>query len=95
MSSAKITQTRYFDRYGNKKVALLEEGQSIEIDSVYGFDEYHFEDIYLCKVINPSDACKNHGVMKTCQLKFIQNIWRLHNGNFILTYNRRIKSRLD
>ena len=61
MSSAKITQTRYFDRYGNKKVALLEEGQSIEIDKVYGFDEYHFEDIYLCRVVNPSDACKNHG----------------------------------
>jgi hypothetical protein len=61
MSSAKITQTRYFNRYGNKKVALLEEGQSIEIDSVYGFDEYHFEDIYLCRVVNPSDACKNHG----------------------------------
>ena len=39
----------------------MEEGQSIEIDSVYGFDEYHFEDIYLCRVVNPSDACKNHG----------------------------------
>ena len=45
MSSGKITETRFYNRYGNKKVALLEEGQSIEIDSVYGFDEYHFEDI--------------------------------------------------
>ena len=61
MSSGKITQTRFYNRYGNKKVALLEEGQSIEIDSVYGFDEYHFEDIYLCRVVNPSDECKNHG----------------------------------
>ena len=69
MSSAKITQTRYFNRYGNKKVALLEEGQSIEIDSVYGFDEYHFEDIYLCKVINPSDACKNHACYEDMLVK--------------------------
>ena len=61
MSSAKIKDTRYYDEYGTKKFALLEEGQSIEIDSVYGFDEYHFEDIYLCRVVNPSDACKNHG----------------------------------
>ena len=62
MSSGKITQTRFYNRYGNKKVALLEEGQSIEIDSVYGFDEYHFENVYICKVINPSDQSKNHGV---------------------------------
>ena len=62
MSSAKITKTRFYNRYGNKKVALLEEGQSIEIDKVYGFDEYHFEDVYLCKVVNPSDQSKNYGV---------------------------------
>ena len=62
MSSAKITQTRYFNRYGNKKVALLEEGQSIEIDSVYGFDDYYFENIYLCRIVNPSDTSKNYGV---------------------------------
>ena len=39
MSSAKIKDTRYYDEYGTKKFALLEEGQSIEIDSVYGFDD--------------------------------------------------------
>ena len=61
MSSAKIKDTRFYNRYGNKKVALLEEGQSIEIDSVYGFDDYYFENVYLCRVVNPSDACKNHG----------------------------------
>ena len=62
MSSAKITQTRYFDRYGNKKVALLEKGQGLRIDSLYRFDEYHFENVYLCKVVNPSDQSKNYGV---------------------------------
>ena len=61
MYCSKITETRFYNRYGNKKVALLEEGQSIEIDSVYGFDEYHFENIYLCRVVDPSDECKNHG----------------------------------
>ncbi len=61
MSSAKITETRFYNRYGNKKVALLEEGQGLQIDSLYKFDSYHFENIYLCRVVNPSDACKNHG----------------------------------
>ena len=62
MSSAKIKDTRFYNRYGNKKVALLEEGQSIEIDSVYGFDDYYFENIYLCRIVNPSDTSKNYGV---------------------------------
>ena len=61
MSDAKITETRYYDQHGNKKVALLEKGQEVRIEDLHRFDEYHFEDIYLCKVINPSDACKNHG----------------------------------
>lgn len=62
MSSAKIKDTRYYDEYGTKKFALLEEGQSIEIDSVYGFDDYYFENIYLCRIVNPSDTSKNYGV---------------------------------
>ena len=66
MSSGKITQTRFYNRYGNKKVALLEEGQSIEIDSVYGFDEYHFEDIYLCRVVILLMHVKIMVVMKIC-----------------------------
>ena len=62
MSSAKIKDTRYYDEYGTKKFALLEEGQSIEIDSVYGFDDYYFENIYLCRIVNHSDTSKNYGV---------------------------------
>ena len=62
MSSAKITQTMFYDEYGNNKVALLEEGQEVRIHRLHRFDEYHFENVYLCKVINPSDQSKNHGV---------------------------------
>ena len=62
MSSGKITQTRFYNRYGNKKVALLEKGQGLRIEDLYKFDEYHFENVYLCKVVNPSDQSKNYGV---------------------------------
>jgi hypothetical protein len=62
MSSAKITQTMFYDEYGNNRVALLEEGQTIEIDKVLEFDEYHFENVYLCRVVNPSDKSKNYDV---------------------------------
>ena len=62
MSSAKITQTMFYDEYGNNKVALLEEGQEVRIHRLHRFDKYHFENVYLCKVINPSDQSKNHGV---------------------------------
>ena len=62
MSSAKITETRYYSQYGDNRVALLEEGQEVRIHRLHRFDKYHFEDVYLCKVINPSDQSKNHGV---------------------------------
>ena len=61
MGDARITETRYYDEYGNKKVALLEKGQEVRIHRLYRFDEYHFENVYLCRVVNPSDSCKNHG----------------------------------
>ena len=62
MSSAKITETRFYDQYGDKRVALLEEGQEVRIHRLLRFDHYHFENVYLCKVTNPSDQSKNHGV---------------------------------
>ena len=62
MIDVKITETRYYDEIGTKKVALLEKGQGLQIHRLYGFDEYHFEDIYVCKVVNPSEQSKNHGV---------------------------------
>ena len=62
MSSAKITQTMFYNEYGDNRVALLEEGQEVRIHRLHRFDEYHFENVYLCKVTNPSDQSKNHGV---------------------------------
>ena len=62
MSSANITETRFYDQYGTKKFALLEKGQGLRIQDLHKFDEYHFENVYICKVINPSDQSKNHGV---------------------------------
>ena len=62
MSSAKITQTMFYNEYGDNRVALLEEGQEVRIHRLHRFDEYHFENVYLCKVINPSEQSKNYGV---------------------------------
>jgi non-homologous end joining protein Ku len=62
MIDAKITQTMFYDQYGNNKVALLEKGQEVRIHRLHRFDDYHFENVYLCKVINPSDQSKNYGV---------------------------------
>ncbi len=69
MSGAKIKDTRFYDEYGNNRVALLEEGQTVEIDKVLEFDKYHFENIYLCKVVNPSDESKNYGVYEGMYVK--------------------------
>ncbi len=62
MSSANITETGYYDEYRDKKFALLEKGQEVQIHRLHRFDRYHFENVYLCKVVNPSDQSKNHGV---------------------------------
>tara|TARA_Y100001963_G_scaffold5396_1_gene7061 strand:+ start:2768 stop:3004 length:237 start_codon:yes stop_codon:yes gene_type:complete len=62
MGDAKITETRYYDQHGNKKVALLEKGQEVQIKDLYRFDDYHFENVYLCKVVNPSNQSKDYGV---------------------------------
>ena len=62
MVDARITETRYYDEHGTKKVALLEKGQGLRIEDLYKFDEYNFENVYLCKVVNPSDQSKNYGV---------------------------------
>ena len=62
MGDAKIRETRFYNEYGDERVALLEEGQEVRIHRLHRFDKYHFENVYLCKVINPSDQSKNHGV---------------------------------
>ena len=55
MGDAKITETRYYSQHGNKKVALLEKGQEVRIEDMH-------RNVYLCKVVNPSDWSKNYGV---------------------------------
>ena len=60
--NVKINQTMFYDQYGDNKVALLEKGQEVQIHRLHRFDKYHFENVYLCKVINPSDQSKNYGV---------------------------------
>ena len=62
MGDAKITETRYYTQHGNKKVALLKKGQEVQIEDLHRFDDYHFENVYLCKVVNPSNQSKNYGV---------------------------------
>ena len=44
----------FYDRFDNK-VALLEEGQRLKIVRELSDDKY------VCRVINPTERCKNHG----------------------------------
>jgi len=56
MSRVKIRegQKGFYDQHGNKKSALLEEGQSLKIKRVKA-------DQYICSVVNPSPLCKAYG----------------------------------
>ena len=45
----------FYHQYGNKKLALLEEGQALKI-------EREEADQYICSVVNPSDISKDFGV---------------------------------
>ena len=62
MIDAKITQTMFYDQYGTKKFALLEQGQGLQIDRLHEFDSINWENVYLCRVVNPSDQSKDYGV---------------------------------
>ena len=56
--NAKIKEGRSFfcDQYKQKKFALMQEGQTLEIlNSIRGSDKYR------CAVINPSLKCIDHG----------------------------------
>jgi hypothetical protein len=46
----------FYDRHGEKKFVLLEEGQTLTI-------ERQEADQYICSVVNPSDESKNYGVI--------------------------------
>ena len=56
MINAKIKEGHigFYDQYGEKKFALLEEGQTLKI-------EREEADQYLCSIVNPSERCQNHG----------------------------------
>ena len=45
----------FYNRHGEKKFALLEEGQTLTI-------ERQEADQYICSVVNPSDISKDFGV---------------------------------
>ena len=46
----------FYNRYGEKKFVLLEEGQTLTI-------EHEKADQYLCSVVNPSDESKRYGAI--------------------------------
>mgnify|MGYP003142667352 CR=1 FL=1 len=54
-----IKEGRFYDQHGNKKFALLEEGQTVKIHSWLN-EEYRRE--LLVRVVNPSEASKDFGV---------------------------------
>ena len=66
MSSAKIKDTRFYNRYGNKKVALLEEGQSIEIDSGMDLTTIILKMYIFVGLLIPLMNVKIMVVMKIC-----------------------------
>ena len=53
-ATIKEGQFGFYDRYGEKKFAFLEEGQTLTI-------ERQEADQYLCSVVSPSERCQNHG----------------------------------
>jgi|TARA_R110001599_G_scaffold88616_2_gene235400 hypothetical protein len=53
-----IKEKRFYDQYGNKKFALLEEGQTVKIESHPRSGSGRL----LCRVVNPSEVSKDFGV---------------------------------
>ena len=53
-----IKDRRFYDEHGTKKFALLEEGQTVKIDS----HPRSGSGPLLCRVVNPSEASKDFGV---------------------------------
>ena len=53
-----IKERRFYDEHGTKKFALLEEGQTVKIDS----HPRSGSGALLCRVVNPSEVSKDFGV---------------------------------
>ena len=59
MSDLRIIKEKgFYDQHGNKKFALLEEGQTVKIES----HPTSGSGPLLCRVVNPSEASKDFGV---------------------------------
>ena len=52
----------FYNRYGEKKFVLLEEGQTVTIEEAT-MRMHEKADQYLCSVVNPSDESKNYGAI--------------------------------
>ncbi len=53
-----IKERRFYDQYGNKKFAMLEEGQTVKIERWLNAGRGPL----LCRVVNPPEASKDFGV---------------------------------
>jgi len=59
MSDLRIIKEKgFYDQHGNKKFALLEEGQTVKIES----HPRSGSGPLLCRVVNPSKVSKDFGV---------------------------------
>jgi hypothetical protein len=70
MSSVKIREghTGFYQQYANKRVALLEEGQSLKVNRIK-------DDQYICSVVNATERCKDHGGYDGMTIEaYVQNL---------------------
>ena len=59
----------FYDEYGTKKFALLEEGQELKIVRELPDNKY------ICEVVNPTERCKNHGGYHGLEIEaYVQNL---------------------
>ena len=70
MSSVKIREghTGFYQQCANKRVALLEAGQSLKINRIK-------DDQYICSVVNATERCKDHGGYDGMTIEaYVQNL---------------------
>jgi hypothetical protein len=59
----------FYDQYGTKKFALLEEGQELKIVRELPDNKY------ICEIVNPTERCKNHGGYHGLEIEaYVQNL---------------------
>ena len=70
MSIVKIRKGHngFYNQYGNKKVALLEEGQSLKVGRIK-------DDLYICTVVNATERCRDFGGYDGMTIEaYVQNL---------------------